>query len=111
MLTNVAELVALIISMIACIISVVVIKKKVSKSQIKTAWMIVYACMIIMCLGTIAQITLSVPLNIEPIYFEYFTYVGNAFLSVAVFFAAMIFTNTKISFKKIYLLLFVITLL
>ena len=108
MLTNVTELVALIISVIACIISFTFVKVKASKSQMRTAWMMVYICMIIMCVGMIGQITLSNLLNIEPIYFEYITYLGNAFLPVALFFAAITFTNTKIAFKLKYLLLFII---
>ena len=64
MLTNVIELVALIISVIACVISFAFVKVKASKGQMRTAWMLVYICMIIMCLGMIGQITLSGPLNI-----------------------------------------------
>lgn len=111
MLTNVTELVALIISVIACIVSFVFVKVNGPKGQMRTAWMMVYICMIIMCMGMIGQITLSKPLNIEPIYFEYITYLGNAFLSIALFFAVITFTNTKIAFKKKYLLLFIIPII
>ena len=111
MLTNVVELIALIVSVIACIISFVFVKVKVSKGQMRTAWMIVYICMIIMCIGMIGQITLSESLNISPIYFEYITYIGNSFLSVAVFFAVITFINTKIKFKSKYLLLFIIPII
>lgn len=108
MLTNIPELVSLIISLIVCILSFIIIKFKTAKSQTQTIWLIVYVCMIISCIGTVSQIILSKPLNIPPVYFEYFTYIGNSFLSVSVFFAALIFVNTKITFKKKYLLLFVI---
>ena len=111
MLTNVTALIALIVSVIACTISFIFVRTKVSKSQTRTAWSCVYTCMIIMCLGMIAQIALAKPLNIEPIYFEYITYIGNSFLSVAFFFAANIFANTKISFKKRYILLFIIPII
>ena len=111
MLTNVTTLMALIISLIACIISFTFVRTKVSKSQTRTAWSFVYVSMIIMCSGMIAQIALTEKLKIEPVYFEYITYVGNAFLSVAFYFAAIIFANTKISFKKRYILLFVIPII
>ena len=111
MLTNVVELIALIVSVIACIISFVFVKAKATKGQIRTAWMMVYICMIIMCSGMIGQIILSTPLNIPPIYFEYITYIGNSFLSVAVFFAVITFINTKIKFKNKYLLLFIIPII
>jgi len=111
MLTNVTELVALIISLIACTISLRFVKSKISKSQIRTAWISVYICMIIMCLGTILQIVLSKPLNIDPVYFEYITYIGNSFLPVALFLAVITFTNTKISLSKRYTLLFAIPIM
>ena len=111
MLTNVTELVALIISVIACIVSFVFVKAKAAKGQMRTAWMLVYICMIIMCMGMIGQIILSKPLNIPPVYFEYITYIGNTFLSVALFFAVTTFINTRITFKKKYLLLFVIPII
>ena len=111
MLTNITELILLIISVVACAISFSFVRKKVPRSQVKTSWIWVYICMIIMCLGMIGQITLSKALNIEPIYFEYITYLGNVFLSVALFFAAITFTNTKISFKIKYMLLFIIPII
>lgn len=111
MLTNVVELIALIVSVIACIISFVFVKVKVPRGQLRTAWMMVYICMIIMCAGMIGQIILSEPLNISPIYFEYITYIGNSFLSVAVFFAVITFINTKIKFKNKHLLLFIIPII
>ena len=111
MLTNGVEFIALTISVIACIISYVFVRTKVAKSQTRTAWSCVYICMIIMCLGMIAQIALAKPLNIKPVYFEYITYIGNAFLPVAVFFAVITFINTRIKFKDKYLLLFIIPVL
>lgn len=111
MLTNVTELVALIISVLACTISFILVKKRGTKNQMRIAWMMVYICMIIMCSGMIAQITLSKPLNIKPIYFEYGTYIGNCFLPVTLFFGTITFINTKIPFKKKYLLLLVIPII
>jgi len=111
MLTNVTELVSLIISLIACLISVRVIHVKIGKSQIRTSWMWVYICMIIMCIGTISQIVLSIPLNVEPVYFEYITYIGNSFLSLALFLAVNAFINTKISLKKRHIILFIVPII
>ena len=112
LLTSSNTLIALIISVLACIFSFVFIRKNGGeRNQLKNAWLIVNICMIIMCLGMIAQITLSIPLNIDPVYFEYFTYIGNSFLSVALFFTALIYANTVVTFKKRYLLLFIIPIL
>ena len=111
MLTNATELILLIISVLACTISFIMVKKRGTKNQMRIAWMMVYICMIIMCSGMIAQITLSKLLNIKPIYFEYVTYIGNCFLPVALFFGTITFINTKIPFKKKYLLLLVIPII
>ncbi len=108
MLTNIGEAIALIIAIIACIVSFILIIKKVEKSQLRKAWLLVNTSMIIVCIGMISQIFLSKPLNIQPIYFEYLTYLGNVFLSVGLFFTALIYANTKITFKKRYILLFII---
>ncbi len=51
---------------------------------------------------------LSEPLGIPPIYFDYFSYIGACFIPVVIYFVSLIFANTKIVFKKKYLLLFVI---
>ena len=57
------------------------------------------------------QITLAEPLNIEPVYFDYFVYIGACFVPVTVFFIGLIFANTKITFKKRYLLLFIVPII
>lgn len=111
MLTNVADLVALIIAMVVSIISLLIIKNKIKKSQLKTAFMRMYICMIIMCMGPILQILFADKLNIKPIYFEYFTYIGNCLLPVAFLFVGIIFSKTKIKSSKKYGLLFIIPII
>lgn len=111
MLANVPELIALIIAMIVSIISLMVIKTKIKKSQLKTAFMRMYMCMIIMCIGPISQIIFADILNINPVYFEYFTYIGNCFLPVAFLFVGLIFANRKIKSNKKYGLLFIIPII
>lgn len=111
MLASTNQLIALIIALISCIISAKVIKSKIQKSQTKTIWLLVHICMIIICMGTIAQITLSNKLNINPVYFEYFIYIGNVFLSLTLFLGALVLTNTKISITQKYALLFIIPIL
>ena len=46
--------------------------------------------------------------KINPMYFEYFSYIGVCFLPIAFFFMALIFSRTKIKFEKKYCLLFII---
>ena len=53
----------------------------------------------------ICQILFSKVLNISPITFDYFAYIGICFLPVSLLFTGVTFANTKIEFKKSYLLL------
>ncbi|MCI8482442.1 MAG: PAS domain S-box protein [Clostridia bacterium] len=49
--------------------------------------------------------------NINSIYFDYFTYIGICFIPISLLFSGIIFAKTKIIYKKIYLLLFIIPIL
>lgn len=111
MLTNVATLVALIISAIICIIFISIIKHKISRSQLKTAFIFLYSSMLVIYMGTISQIIFSNILKINPIYFEYFIYIGNVLLPLGFLFMGLIFANTKIKFKNRYLVLVLIQII
>ncbi|MCI8699849.1 MAG: PAS domain S-box protein [Clostridia bacterium] len=111
MLTNVATLVALIISAIICIIFISIIKHKISRSQLKTAFIFLYSSMLVIYMGTILQIIFSNILKINPIYFEYFIYIGNVLLPLGFLFMGLIFANTKIKFKNRYLVLVLIQII
>ena len=51
------------------------------------------------------------PYGIEPIYFDYFTYIGICFVTIAIFFVGLVFAKTKVKFKPKYLLLFIIPIM
>ena len=87
------------------------INKKVQKSQIKKIFIITLAILFWICLFLIGQYWLNLWFGIPLICFEYFMYVGTCFLPLSIFFTSLIFTNTKIKFKKIYLLLFIIPII
>lgn len=57
------------------------------------------------------QIQFSGKFGIDPIYFDYYSYIGIVFLPVSIYFTAIIFTNTKIRFKARYLLFCIIPLI
>ena len=59
----------------------------------------------------ILQITLSTPLHINPIYFDYLVYIEICFVPVTVFFIGLIHSKSKISFNKKYLLLFIVPII
>ncbi len=108
LLSDTFTFVVLLISDLVCIISGFVVYKKIKKSQIKTAFLFLNIAMIICCTGLLLQNLLSNPLQIDPIYFDYFVYIGNCLLPLSFFFTALIFTKTKIKLSKKYLLLLII---
>ena len=87
------------------------IAKSKSKHQIKKVFETDVGLVIILTLSVLAQLLFAKKLNIEPVKFEYFSYIGGCFLPVSVFFTGLIFANTKIEFKKKYLLLFIIPII
>lgn len=111
LLSDITTFIALLISDLLCISSGIIIYKKISKSQIRLAFLALSLSMIICCTGLLLQNLLSIPLGIDPIYFDYFVYIGNCLLPLSFFFTALIFTKTKISFKRGYLLLLIIPII
>ena len=111
LLSDMTTFIALLISDLFCISSGIIIYKKISKSQIRLAFLSLSIAMIICCTGLLLQDLLSIPLGIPPIYFDYFVYIGNCLLPLSFFFTALIFTKTKISFSKGYLLFLIVPLI
>ena len=99
------------ISLIITTIMLVTIAKQKRKTQMQQIFLINIILLFILCLFVLLQIFLSEPLNIDPIYFDYFAYIGGCFIPVSIFFTGLIFVNTKITFKKRHLLLFIIPIL
>ncbi len=110
-MTKDQTLISLVIITIINAFLIVYLSKKKSKNQLNKVFILALSLLILWSIGLIAQITLSGPLNIEPIYFDYFVYIGACLVPVAVFFMGLIYANTKIEFKKRYLLLFVIPII
>ena len=111
MITNNQALIALTITTIINFILTVYLAKGKNKSQLSKMFICALSLLILWSIGLIMQITLSGPLDIEPIYFDYFVYIGACFVPVTVFFIGLIFANTKIKFKKKYLLLFIVPII
>ena len=109
--TNLITLVVLTISFFTTAILSFLIFKKIAKSQLRTWFLLTIACLVICDIGLIFQILFTEPLGISPIYFDYFVYIGTCFLPVCLLFTSLVFSRTKIKFKKVYLLLFIIPIL
>ena len=98
----------LTISIIISGILFIYIMKNKNKNQINQIFAINIALVIILTLSVLSQTLFAEKFAIDPVKFEYFSYIGGCFLPVSVFFTGLIFSNTKIKFKKKYLLLFIV---
>lgn len=101
----------LTISIIISVILFIYIRKSKTKNQINQIFGINIALVIILSLSVLCQMLFAEKYKIDLIKFEYFSYIGGCFLPVSVFFTGLIFSNTKIKFKKKYLLLFIIPII
>ena len=96
------------VSVIITSIMLAIISKQKPKNQMQQMFLINIILLFILCFFVLLQILLSKPLNIEPVYFEYLSYIGGCFIPVSLLLTSLIFVNTKISLKKYYLLLLII---
>ena len=76
--------------------------KKINKTQLQQIFCVDMILMVISCVFVFLQMQLSGPLNVEPIYFANFYYIGIVFYPIALYFTVSIFINIKIEFKKSY---------
>ena len=105
------SLVSLMITTILILILFLFIDRTKTKSQIKPAFLFTLICLLICCIGLILQITFCSISNANPIYFDYFVYIGTCFLPVAFLLTSIIFAKTKINFNRKYLLLFIVPII
>lgn len=109
--TSTSTLILLLIPLLLTIFMIISLLAVKKKNQLHKVFIIVFVLLFFWFVGLIAQILLSSKFNIDPIYFEYFIYISACFTPVVIFFLAKIFIHTKISFKKSYLLLFIVPIL
>ena len=101
----------LILSALSIVITLIYVLRTKGRSQLKTIFCVDLICVLVICLGVIFQDILSKNFNWNPWNFEKFIYIGTCFLPVAIFFTGLIFAKTKITFKKKYLLFFIVSAL
>lgn len=98
----------LILSALSIVITLIYVLRTKGRSQLKTIFCVDLIFVLVICLGVIFQDILSKNFNWNPWNFEKFIYIGTCFLPVAIFFTGLIFAKTKITFKKKYLLFFIV---
>ena len=70
-MTKEQTLITLVITTIINAFLILYLSKKKNKNQLNKVFVCALSLLILWSLGLIAQITLSKPLHIEPIYFDY----------------------------------------
>lgn len=98
----------LMLSSLSIVITLIYVLRTKRRSQLKTIFCVDLICVLVICLGVIFQDILSKYFSWNPWNFENFIYIGTCFLPVAIFFTGLIFAKTKITFKKKYLLFFIV---
>lgn len=98
----------LMLSALSIVITLIYVLRTKGRTQLKTFFCVDLICVLVICLGVIFQDILSKNFNWDPWNFEKFIYIGTCFLPVAIFFTGLIFAKTKITFKKRYLLFFIV---
>ena len=102
------EFLGLIIASIISIFLLIYLNTKNSKSQLQQLFVITTFLVALWDIIMLLQKILCPMYNIQPIFFEYFTYISACFLPVSLFFTSKVFANTKITFKVKDLYLFII---
>lgn len=98
----------LMLSALSIVITLIYVLRTKGRSQLKTIFCVDLICVLVICLGVIFQDILSKYFSWNPWNFENFIYIGTCFLPVAIFFTGVIFAKAKITFKKKYLLFFIV---
>lgn len=98
----------LMLSALSIVITLIYVLRTKGRSQLKTIFCVDLICVLVICLGVIFQDILSKYFSWNPWNFENFIYIGTCFLPVAIFFTGLIFAKAKITFKKKYLLFFIV---
>ncbi len=101
----------LLISSIAILFILSLVLRKKPLSQLQISFSAVLICTLILNVGVLAQNVCTKYFQMDPVPFENIIYIGTCFLPVSLFFSSLVFSKTKIKFKKSYLLLFVIPIL
>lgn len=101
----------LILSTLLTVVMFVYISCQKDIKQLHNVFCLNLFCSLIISVGVLCQAVCNYFFSIPSIWFENIIYIGTCFLPLTVFFTSLIFINTKITFKKSYLLLLVIPIL
>jgi len=111
LLASTGTLIALTITALINIILMIYLVKGQNKNQLTKFFIVTLALLFLWVLFMILQITLSIPLKIDPIYFDYVVYIAICFVPVSVFFLGICYSKHNIKVKSKYLLTLIIPII
>lgn len=91
------NLIGLLISTLLIILLYSFIKKQNKQTDLKKPFLFILFCLLIWCLGLIAQIVCTTKFNMNPIYFDYFVYIGTCFTPIAFLVMSIKFSKTPLA--------------
>ena len=110
MVINMAFL-GLVLSSIISFILIIYVSKQKNKNQLQRIFLLDIILVFCWDIGILLQELLCSNFDINPYIFEYFVYIFACSLPITIFFTGLIFANTKIKFKRKYLLLFIVPII
>jgi signal transduction histidine kinase len=99
------------ISIAILILMMMYLKKSKSQKRLVILFDIIFILMLIWDSCLFLQYLFADKLNINPIYFDYITYIGIMFLPVFLYLTAQTFTKKNFKIKRYHLLLFVVPII
>lgn len=105
------ETVGLFISCMVSLALILYLTKSKKKNQLQKVFIINCTLIFVWCTLLLMQKYFCTIFDINPIVFEWFIYIPACFLPVSILFTGIIFANTKIKFKKKYILIFIMPIL
>ncbi len=92
-------------------VGLIFLLNKQKRSQLLSLFTLIFSLLLIWSTGLILQGVFCHKYNINPIYFDYFSYIGICLLPVAFLLLSISFSTTKFKFSKNHCLLFIIPIL
>lgn len=104
-------LIVLIITCVIINIGLTFSLNKKNRNQLTTLSSLIFLLLLVWIISLILQVTLSNTLNINPMFFDCFAYIGICFLPVIFLLLSISFSTTKFKFTKKHCLLFIIPII
>ena len=105
------ENIGLTVSCFLALALIIYLSTRKNKNQLQKIFIIDSALVLVWCLLLVVQKYFCTTSNINPIMFEYLIYICACFLPVSFLFTGLIFSYTRIKFKKRNFLLFIIPII